>query len=102
MPGLRDRFAAARAAFTYNQEQDDARFDELPGDPGVEEEGNDGRLPQPAPIITPFPTLQSGGAAQPFSQRPSHFEHQRALIDAFDEDYADRWDKVKLFAAKLV
>jgi|SRR5579863_175333 len=32
----------------------------------------------------------------------SHFERQRARIDSFDEDYADRWDRVKLLAAKIV
>jgi hypothetical protein len=103
MPGLRDRFAAAKAAFTYREEQHDPRFDELLREPGVEEADDDSRLPQPAPIITPFPSLQGGAAAQPpTSPRSAHFERQRALIDAFDEDYADRWDKVKLFAAKLV
>lgn len=35
-------------------------------------------------------------------QRPqTHFEQQRALIDSFDEDKLDRWDTIKLFAAKL-
>jgi hypothetical protein len=32
----------------------------------------------------------------------SHFEKQRSQIDSFSEDYADRWDKAKLFAAKIV
>src|SRR5690242_18036016 len=103
MPGLRDRFAAAKAALSYQQERSAPHYDKLPGDPEVEEAGDDGRLPQPAPIYPPFPSRQEGVAMPPqASLRPSHFERQRALIDAFDEDYADRWDKVKLFAAKLV
>jgi hypothetical protein len=48
---------------------------------------------------------QTGGTTGPLQVIPaplSHFERQRALIESFDEDHADRWDKAKLFAAKLV
>jgi hypothetical protein len=101
MPSLRDRFAAARAAFTNTDHQDDPLVVDIPRASGEDED--DQAQPTAGPITLRPVRPTSGGAVAPSAMvRSSHFERQRALIDSFDEDFADRWDKVKLMAAKIV
>lgn len=101
MGSLRERFNAARQALfpAQNSDQDgDPLLVEMIDEEDEDNEGPDsGPLPMPALPHRPAPSLRGGAVAQ-----ISHFEQQRALIDSFDEDYADRWDKVKLFVAKWV
>ena len=95
MAGLLDRLKSARDVLT-SKGQDapivvDGEVDESDQDNNTS--GDTG----PLRVIRPIrPAGGQGGAAV------SHFEKQRAVIDSFDEDYADRWDKVKLLAAKIV
>src|SRR5260370_1277721 len=84
MASLRERIKSARDAWSSNGQ---------PGAPVVvgATPGDDADT-EPSVVIP----LHTGGRGR------SHFERQRKQIDSFDEDYADRWDKAKLFAAKLV
>lgn len=83
MPTLRERMKGARDAITgKNTGTPPVVVDSTPGDDADTE-----------------PTI---GTVHTFRPRLSHFERQRQQIDSFDEDYADRWDKVKLMAAKIV
>jgi hypothetical protein len=94
LSSLRQRLAAARAAFTSTDQQVAPLVVDIPRDAGEDVGDQDDQAqPNSGPI-----TLRPVHLAS----RPSHFERQRTLIDSFDEDYADRWDKVKLMAAKIV
>src|SRR5260370_4772614 len=85
MATFRERFAGACKALLgeHQSAQSPLVVDATPGDDADTE---------PSVVIP----LHGGGRGR------SHFERQRAQIDTFDEDYADRWDKVKLLAAKIV
>jgi hypothetical protein len=101
MPRLRDRIAAARAAFTHTDHQDTPLVVDIPREGREDEDDQAQSTTGPITLRPVRPT--SGGAAAPSAMaRSSHFERQRTLIDSFDEDYADRWDKVKLMAAKII
>jgi hypothetical protein len=65
--------------------------------PAEDQDRDTGSIGAPRPTRPQRPQMrpQTGAAV-------SHFERQRAMIDSFDEDYADRWDKVKLFVAKMI
>src|SRR5438309_1264843 len=101
MGSLMNRIAAARKAmFPGTSPDDDPIVVDVPG-PDEENEADDtDPVPTPSPEqkASPRPLRMVNGRVQ--SQ--SHFERQRRQIDSFDEDYADRWDKIKLQAAKLV
>src|SRR5438874_8133421 len=95
MSSLTKRFNAARKAmFPGNNDQSG---DPLVVDiPGPENQDSD-QADDATRTTGPLPRVHT---VQP--SRVSHFERQRRMIDSFDEDYADRWDKIKLFAAKVV
>jgi hypothetical protein len=94
MASLRDRLKHARDAFTGTAQS--APVVVVDADTPAEGE-QDGGETGPLRVLRPVrPPSGQGGAAV------SHFEKQRSLIDSFDEDYADRWDRVKLLAAKIV
>src|SRR5947209_17173577 len=95
MSSLMHRIAAARKAMF--PESRDQSGDPLVVDiPGPENQDND-QAPEDTRTTGPLPRIHT---VQP--SRVSHFERQRKQIDSFDEDYADRWDRVKLWAAKIV
>lgn len=85
MASLRERFAGARKALLgeHGSAQSSVVVDATPGDDADTE---------PSVVIP----LHATGRGR------SHFERQRQQIDSFDEDYADRWDRIKLLAAKIV
>ena len=95
MGSLMNRFSAARKAmFPESRDQaGDPLVVDIPG-PGSEESD---QASQQSRTTGPLPRVHT---VQP--SRVSHFERQRKQIDSFDEDYADRWDKIKLWAAKVV
>jgi len=95
MSSLMNRLkSAGRAMFPGN---DDQSGDPLVVDiPGPENQNSD-QADDATKTTGPLPRVHT---VQP--SRVSHFERQRKQIDSFDEDYADRWDRVKLFAAKIV
>src|SRR5438270_9602795 len=95
MSSLMHRIAAARKAmFPASRDQSG---DPLVVDiPGPENQDSD-QAPEDTRTTGPLPRIHT---VQP--SRVSHFERQRKQIDSFDEDYADRWDRVKLWAAKIV
>jgi len=104
MGSLREKAAAVKAALFSTDHQDDALVVNMPR--GEEDTNQDDDAQDTGPLATNIRPLRptSGGAAAPLPSqaRPSHFERQRSLIESFDEDYADRWDKIKLLAAKIV
>src|SRR5260370_34512887 len=85
MATFRERFAGARKALLgeHQSARSPLVVDATPGDDADTE---------PSVVIP----LHGGGRG------PSHFERQRAEIDTFDEDYADRWGRVKLLAAEIL
>jgi hypothetical protein len=97
MTSLRERLNGARSALfsgAGNAQNAPIVVDADTPDEGSQDEGGD---TGPLRVVRPIrPNTGQGGAAV------SHFERQRKQIDSFDEDYADRWDKAKLFAAKIV
>src|SRR2546421_10853473 len=95
MSSLTKRFNDARKAmFPGNNDQSG---DPLVVDiPGPENQGSD-QADDATRTTGPLPRIHT---IQP--SRVSHFERQRKQIDSFDEDYADRWDRVKLWTAKIV
>ncbi len=95
MSSLMNRMkAASKAMFPGG---DDQQADPLVVDiPGPENQDGD-QADEPTRTTGPLPRVHT---IQP--SRVSHFERQRRQIDSFDEDYADRWDKIKLWAAKVV
>jgi hypothetical protein len=95
MSSLMNRFNAARKAmFSGNGDQSG---DPLVVDiPGPENQDSD-QADDATRTTGPLPRVHTVQAS-----RVSHFERQRKQIDSFDEDYADRWDRVKLWAAKVV
>src|SRR5229473_798655 len=85
MASIRERIKSARDAWSNNgQPGAPVVVDATPGDDADTD---------PSGVVIPLHTGRRGR---------SHFERQRSQIDSFDEDYADRWDKVKLLAAKIV
>src|SRR5947207_14385911 len=95
MSSLTKRFNAARKAmFPGSSDQSgDPLVVDIPGPEAGEGDQADDAIRTTGPL----PRIHM---VQP--SRVSHFERQRKQIDSFDEDYADRWDRVKLFAAKIV
>src|SRR3989440_2399346 len=95
MGSLMNRLKDARKAmFPESRDQaGDPLVVDIPG-PGSEESD---QASQQSRTTGPLPRVHT---VQP--SRVSHFERQRKQIDSFDEDYADRWDKIKLWAAKVV
>src|SRR6202521_5663352 len=93
MANLRERLKHARDAFTGSVQSAPVVVDADAPEEGEQDGGETGPLRVLRPVSPPS---GQGGATV------SHFEKQRSLIDSFDEDYADRWDRVKLLAAKIV
>src|SRR5437763_6298580 len=95
MGSLMNRLKDARKAM-FPDSRDQAGDPLVVNIPGPENEESD-QVSEESRTTGPLPRVHT---VQP--ARVSHFERQRRQIDSFDEDYADRWDKIKLWAAKVV